>query len=65
MQPYIANVLKKAIKTPKIYFRDTSLACYLTRWFTRVNKNIKISLILETHSGLIFMLDFDLDEPFV
>lgn len=34
LQPYSANVLKRAIKTPKIYFRDTGLACYLTRWLT-------------------------------
>jgi len=34
LQPYSANVLNRAIKTPKIYFRDTGLACYLTRWLT-------------------------------
>ncbi len=34
LQPYRAGVLKRAIKTPKIYFRDTGLACYLTRWIT-------------------------------
>ena len=34
LQPYISNALKRAIKTPKIYFRDTGLACYLTRWLT-------------------------------
>ena len=27
-------MLKKAIKTPKVYFRDTGLAAYLTRWLT-------------------------------
>ena len=32
LQPYSASALKRAIKTPKIYFRDTGLACYLTRW---------------------------------
>ena len=32
LQPYSASSLKRAIKTPKIYFRDTGLACYLTRW---------------------------------
>ena len=26
--------LKRAVKTPKIYFRDTGLACYLTRWLS-------------------------------
>ena len=34
LQPYSASVLGRAIKTPKIYFRDTGLACYLTRWLT-------------------------------
>lgn len=34
LQPYAPNVLNRAIKTPKIYFRDTGLACYLTRWLT-------------------------------
>ena len=30
--PYYSSHLTRAIKTPKIYFRDTGLACYLTRW---------------------------------
>lgn len=34
LQPYSGSVLNRAIKTPKIYFRDTGLACYLTRWLT-------------------------------
>ena len=34
LQPYSANALSRAIKAPKIYFRDTGLACYLTRWLT-------------------------------
>lgn len=34
LQPYSASALKRATKTPKIYFRDTGLACYLTRWLT-------------------------------
>lgn len=34
LQPYSANALSRAIKTPKVYFRDTGLACYLTRWLT-------------------------------
>ena len=34
LQPYSASSLTRAIKTPKIYFRDTGLACYLTRWLT-------------------------------
>ena len=34
LQPYSASALSRAIKAPKIYFRDTGLACYLTRWLT-------------------------------
>ena len=34
LQPYSQSALNRAIKTPKIYFRDTGLACYLTRWLT-------------------------------
>ena len=34
LQPYSAATLNRAIRTPKIYFRDTGLACYLTRWLT-------------------------------
>lgn len=34
LQPYRASALTRAIKTPKVYFRDTGLACYLTRWLT-------------------------------
>lgn len=34
LQPYSANALNRAIKTPKLYFRDTGLACYLTKWLT-------------------------------
>ena len=34
LEPYSSSTLKRAIKTPKLYFRDTGLACYLTRWLT-------------------------------
>ena len=34
LKPYAPNVLKRAIRTPKLYFRDTGLCCYLTRWLT-------------------------------
>lgn len=34
LEPYTPSVLKRAIKTPKVYFRDTGLAAYLTRWLT-------------------------------
>ena len=34
LEPYTPSILKRAIKTPKVYFRDTGLASYLTRWLT-------------------------------
>lgn len=34
LRPYSNNVIKRAIKTPKLYFLDTGLAAYLTRWNT-------------------------------
>ena len=34
LEPYTPAVLKRAIKTPKVYFRDTGLAAYLTRWLS-------------------------------
>lgn len=35
LQPYYNSHLNRAIKTPKIYFRDTGLAAYLTGWLTK------------------------------
>jgi len=32
LYPYYNNVTKRIIKTPKIYFLDTGLCSYLTRW---------------------------------
>ena len=34
LPPYSNNVIKRAVKTPKLYFLDTGLAAYLTRWNT-------------------------------
>ena len=34
LQPYHNNVTKRTVKTPKLYFLDTGLAAYLTRWNT-------------------------------
>ncbi|MBR1438887.1 MAG: DUF4143 domain-containing protein [Synergistaceae bacterium] len=31
LQPYFSNVMKRAVKTPKMYFLDTGLVAYLTR----------------------------------
>jgi len=48
LEPYTSNVLKRAIKSPKLYFRDTGLVCYLTRWLTAEN------LAYGAMSGAIF-----------
>lgn len=32
LHPYSNNVLKRTIRSPKLYFYDTGLVCYLTRW---------------------------------
>ena len=32
VQPYYSNALKRTIKSPNMYFMDTGLAVYLTRW---------------------------------
>lgn len=34
LEPYYNNIMKRAVKTPKIYFLDTGLAAYLTKWKT-------------------------------
>lgn len=32
LEPYYNNIMKRAVKTPKVYFLDTGLAAYLTKW---------------------------------
>lgn len=32
LRPYSNNVLRRTVKTPKLYFYDTGLVCYLTKW---------------------------------
>ncbi len=32
LHPFSSNVLKRTVKTPKLYFYDTGLVCYLTKW---------------------------------
>lgn len=34
LKPYSNNIMNRAIKTPKLYFLDTGLAAYLTKWNT-------------------------------
>jgi len=48
LQPYSNNAIKRIIKTPKIYFMDTGLACFLARYVD--SKTLEIS----AYSGAIF-----------
>lgn len=32
LHPYSDNLLKRLVKAPKLYFYDTGLVCYLTKW---------------------------------
>jgi len=32
LQPYYRNLTKRLVKAPKLYFLDTGLAAYLTKW---------------------------------
>ena len=34
LRPYSGNMTSRAVKTPKLYFLDTGLAAYLTKWNT-------------------------------
>ena len=34
LEPYHSNLTKRLVKAPKLYFLDTGLAAYLTRWST-------------------------------
>lgn len=35
LEPYYSSHLNRAIKSPKIYFKDTGLAAYLSGWLTK------------------------------
>ncbi|HCJ12449.1 MAG: ATPase [Verrucomicrobia bacterium GWF2_51_19] len=51
LEPYYANVTKRLIKAPKIYFLDTGLCCYLTKWPTpeSLEAGAMSGAILETY----------------
>lgn len=34
LKPYSNNITKRTVKTPKLYFLDTGLAAYLTKWIS-------------------------------
>ena len=58
LRPYSNNVLKRTVSTPKLYFYDTGLVCYLTRWSspeTAMNgallENYTVAEIVKTHQN--------------
>ena len=50
LQPYYNSHLNRAIKSPKLYFRDTGLAAYLAGWLTKeqLEKGAKNGAFFET-----------------
>lgn len=48
VEPYFNNMLKRIVKSPKMYFMDTGLAAYLTRW------NAPETLEVSAMSGAFF-----------
>ena len=48
LQPFSLNAVKRIIKSPKVYFTDTGLVCYLCKWLT------KETLMNGAQAGAIF-----------
>ena len=70
LKPYTPSALNRAIRTPKLYFRDTGLCCYLTRWLTpetlkngamagAMFETFVINEILKSYSNEGLEYDFD------
>ena len=70
LKPYTPSVLKRATKAPKLYFRDTGLCSYLTRWLTpetlkngamagAMFETFVINEILKSYSNEGLEYDFD------
>jgi predicted AAA+ superfamily ATPase len=51
LHPYSPNITNRIIKTPKMYFLDTGLCSYLTKWLTpeSLMKGALAGAILETY----------------
>jgi predicted AAA+ superfamily ATPase len=51
LQPYYNNIVKRLIKTPKLYFLDTGLCAYLTKWTSPASLEVGAmsGAILETY----------------
>lgn len=52
LQPYFKNTTKRLLKTPKFYFMDTGLCCFLTKWTNPevLEKGAMAGAILETYA---------------
>jgi len=52
LHPYSPNITKRIIKTPKMYFLDTGLCAYLTKWLTpeSLMSGAMAGAILETYA---------------
>jgi len=52
LRPYSPNITKRIIKTPKMYFLDTGLCAYLTKWLTpeSLMNGAMSGAILETYA---------------
>ena len=52
IQPYFNNRIRRLLKTPKLYFMDTGLCSYLTRWLNPdvLEKGAMSGPILETYA---------------
>lgn len=70
LKPYASSALNRAIKSPKLYFRDTGLCSYLMRWLTpdtlkngamagAMFETFVVSEILKTYSNEGLDYDFD------
>jgi len=60
LHPYSNNLLKRLVKTPKLYFYDTGLVCHLTKWSSAetlesgamngaILENYVVAEIMKTH----------------
>ena len=51
LQPYYRNITKRLVKSPKLYFLDTGLCSYLTKWLTpeSLEAGAMSGAILETY----------------
>ena len=60
LEPYANNIMKRVVKSPKLYFYDTGLVCYLTRWTSpdvlkngakagNIFENFIVSEIMKSH----------------